>query len=174
MGYHVRVPEAVLPPTGCLMALDHGSKRIGLAVCDARRVHVFPIDALVIENRGRRSRWDAKRVIEAVVSAANEHGAVGFVVGLPLNMDGTDSDQTRAARSFAERLAAASDRPVQLVDERLTTAEARWRMAAAGPVGRRGAGLRDSLAAAAILENYLRGVSGCDGAESGDEARRSP
>lgn len=81
-----------------------------------------------------------------------------LVVGLPVNMDGTEGPQAKAVRSFAERLGRRTKREVRLQDERLTSVDADWRMAGSGMTHKQKKMKRDSLAAAAILRDYLESI----------------
>lgn len=81
-----------------------------------------------------------------------------LVVGLPVNMDGTEGPQARAVRSFTERLGRRTNRVVRLQDERLTSVEADWRMAGSGMTHKQKKMKRDALAAAAILRDYLESI----------------
>jgi putative Holliday junction resolvase len=120
-----------------VLAIDHGEVRAGTAVCDPSGTIVRPL--------GIVSPPDPA----AAAAVAAEVEAELIVVGLPVSLDGTERGQAAAARSFAGRLAAVSDVPVETYDERLTT-----RMASAS--ARAGAGApADALAAAHLLESYL-------------------
>ncbi len=92
-------------------------------------------------------RPDTRKGLARVRAVISQTGVARVVVGLPLSLDGSDSDQTRAARAFAERLGATVEIPVDLYDERFTTA-----IAARMP----GTASEDSRAAAVLLENWLR------------------
>ena len=91
-------------------------------------------------------RPDTRKGLQRVRALVEETGAARVVVGLPLSLSGADTDQTRAARAFAERLDALVDVPVELYDERFTT-----RIAARGG----GAASEDSRAAAVLLDDWL-------------------
>ena len=91
----------------------------------------------------------------AVLARSAEYVPTAFVVGLPLNMDGTDSAQTRLTRRFADGLAARAGAPVFLQDERLSTFAADEVLTAAAIPPRRQRALRDALAAQAILRAFL-------------------
>jgi putative Holliday junction resolvase len=123
-----------------VIALDHGEARCGVAVSDPTGELVTPLE--VIE------RPDTRRGLAAVARVVREREAELVVVGLPLTLAGEEGEQARAARSFAERLAAAVTVPVELHDERLTT-----RMA--DRTG--GAAAADSRAAAHLLDGWLQG-----------------
>jgi putative Holliday junction resolvase len=121
-----------------VLALDHGAARCGVAVSDPTGTLATPLP--VVE------RPDTRKGLARVRAVIAEQGAVRVVVGLPLSLSGGDSDQTRAARAFAERLQATVAVPVELFDERFTTRIA----ARAG-----GSADEDSRAAAVLLEDWL-------------------
>ncbi|HIQ06664.1 MAG TPA: Holliday junction resolvase RuvX [Anaerolineae bacterium] len=131
---------------GRLLGLDVGDRRVGVAVCDAMGIVVTP---LTVFRRGSRQADFAR-----IAAIAARERATGIVVGLPLNMDGSEGRQARRARRFAEGLAASVDLPVVLWDERLSTFEAERRWAEAGRRSRQAEAL-DAMAAAVILQDYL-------------------
>ncbi|TVQ63959.1 MAG: Holliday junction resolvase RuvX, partial [Phycisphaerales bacterium] len=134
------------------LAIDLGEKRTGLAVGDDETGNAFPVD--VIERPlGGASAGGA--LLEAIADAAKSHNAHAVVVGLPLNMDGTDSPGAKRARAFAQRISARTQLPVAFQDERLTSAEADWIMAQSGLTHKAKKERRDALAAAAILRDFL-------------------
>ena len=95
-------------------------------------------------------------MLAAVTTQIEEHGPDAIVVGLPLNMDGTEGKPAEETRTLAERIAAHTTLPVHVQDERLTSDAARRKLAETGPLrGRRD----DAIAAAIILEEYLGGRS---------------
>jgi len=122
-----------------VLALDYGSARCGCALSDPTGTLATPIDP--IERPATRKGF--ARVVELV----RDRGADRVVVGLPLGLSGADTDQTREARDWAARLDAAVPVPVELYDERFTTA------IAAQAVGSRTS--EDSRAAAVLLEDWL-------------------
>jgi putative Holliday junction resolvase len=122
-----------------VLALDYGSARCGCALSDPTGTLATPIDP--VERPATRRGF--ARVIELVRDRAVER----VVVGLPIGLSGADTDQTREARAWAERLAAAVPVPVELYDERFTTA-----IAARTPSTRVS---EDSRAAAVLLEDWL-------------------
>ena len=130
-----------------LVAFDHGARRIGVAVADTETGVAFARAAL----RGR-----AARDPEAPLAILRAEGAGAVIVGLPRNMDGSEGPQAAAARAFASGLEAAGV-PITFVDERLTSWEARARLATAGRRPDRGSGEVDSAAARLILQDYLDG-----------------
>ena len=125
-----------------MLALDHGAARCGVAVSDPTRTLATPLEPVL--------RPDTKKGLARIRAAVAENEAVLVVVGLPLSLAGGDSDQTRAARAFAERLAKTVDVPVELHDERFTTRIAQRSGGTAS---------EDSRAAAVLLEDFLRGHS---------------
>jgi putative holliday junction resolvase len=136
-----------------LIGLDHGSRRIGLAVADEETGMAFARPAL--------RRRGGIRDVEAVVKIARREGAETVIVGLPLHASGEEGDQAAAARGFGERLAAAG-LAVRYCDERLSSWQADRDLEEAGQQPDRRSGERDSAAARVILQQYLddRGRSG--------------
>ena len=125
--------------TGRVLALDHGAARCGVAISDPTGTIVTPLEPVL--------RPDTKKGMAALAALVREREPERVVVGLPLSLSGEDSDQTRAARAFADRLAArVRPVPVDLYDERFTT-----RIAAQGG----GRAAEDSRAAAVLLESWL-------------------
>ena len=122
-----------------VLALDYGSARCGCALSDPTGTLATPIEP--IERPATRKGF--ARVVELV----RDRGVDRVVVGLPLGLSGADTDQTREARDWAARLDAAVPVPVELYDERFTTA------IAARAVGSRTS--EDSRAAAVLLEDWL-------------------
>ena len=119
-----------------ILAIDHGEARCGLAISDATGTIVRPLQTLPPD-------------ADAIAAVIAEEGAQAVVVGLPLTLDGEEGAQAKIVRAFSAELGEAIAIPVELFDERLTTA-----MASASR--RSGAGAdEDSLAAAHLLESYL-------------------
>jgi putative Holliday junction resolvase len=122
-----------------VLALDHGAARCGCAISDPTGVLATPLEAI--------ERPDSDAGLGAIAELVRDREVETVVVGLPLTLAGGESDQTRAAREFAERLAGElAPVPVELYDERLTTAQAQR----AG-----GRAHEDSRAAAHLLEAWL-------------------
>ena len=135
-----------LPDGGKLAGLDVGTKTIGLAICDAGWHFAGPAETL------RRSKFT--KDLEALrVFVGREH-IVGLVIGLPLNMDGTDSPRTQSVRAFARNLAPLA-LPLLLWDERWSTQAVERAMIAADVSRAKRAEKVDSLAAAHILQGAL-------------------
>lgn len=131
---------------GRLLGLDVGTKTIGLATCDAEWRFAGPIETI------RRSKFTADLDRLREIAAAN--AIVGLVVGLPLNMDGSDSPRTQSVRAFARNLAPLG-LPVLLWDERWSTQAVERAMIAADVSRARRAEAVDKLAAAHILQGAI-------------------
>jgi putative Holliday junction resolvase len=140
---------------GRWLGVDLGSKRIGLALSDPRGLLASP--AGVLASSGK-PELDATLVL---VRAA-ESGATGIVVGLPVNMDGSEGPQASAARRFAHLLRASSLLPIELWDERLSTFQADEHLADAGLSRSARRRRRDAIAAQVMLQSFLdaRGTTG--------------
>ena len=134
-----------------VLALDYGSARCGCALSDPTGTLATPIDAV----ERPATRMGFARVVDLV----RDRGAERVVVGLPLGLSGADTDQTRETREWADRLSAAVAVPVELYDERFTTAIAARESGSHQPRTS-----EDSRAAAVLLEDWLvrhaREVSG--------------
>jgi putative Holliday junction resolvase len=100
-------------------------------------------------------RRSLKSDLTEIRSRLAERGVSLIVVGLPLNMDGSEGSSARAARAFAEHLGSATGLPVEMFDERLTSFEADERLREASASGTAKRGARDAVAAAVILEGWL-------------------
>jgi putative holliday junction resolvase len=129
-----------------IASIDFGKRRIGLALAYDEHGVVLPLE--IIERKSLAK--DLVRIIQRLAELEVSH----VIVGLPLNMDGSEGPQARAAGRFAAELAEASGLTVTLFDERLTSFEARERMRETG--GDRPSRKRvDAVAAAIILESWL-------------------
>jgi putative Holliday junction resolvase len=137
---------AAVPEAGKLAGLDVGTKTIGLAVCDSQWTFAGPAETI------RRAKFtaDLGKLREFVT---REH-IVGLVVGLPLNMDGSDSPRTQSVRAFARNLEPLG-LPVLLWDERWSTQAVERAMVDADVSRARRAEKVDSLAAAHILQGAI-------------------
>jgi putative Holliday junction resolvase len=137
-----------------VIALDYGSRRIGLAVSDPEREFAFP--AGVLERQG------LKKDLEALSLFARERGATRIVVGLPIHLDGRRGPEAEAARAFSEALAEATGLAVELLDERWTTREAERALRETEPRGRRRRQKLDAAAAAILLRTWLERAAGAE------------
>ncbi|MCC5854505.1 MAG: Holliday junction resolvase RuvX [Idiomarina sp.] len=134
-----------------VIAFDFGTANIGVAVGQTLMGQATPLAALKA-NQGQ-PRW------ELVESMLNEWQPNYLVVGLPLNMDGTEQDLTDFARKFANRLHGRFGLQVKLQDERLTTASAKEYLFAEGGYRNLSKDKVDSASACLILEDYFRSLS---------------
>jgi putative holliday junction resolvase len=131
----------------CIAGLDFGWKRIGLATTDASGRGAYPL--LTIERRS------LGRDIDTIAAELKQRQVTLVVVGLPLNMDGSEGPSARAARAFANRLGAAIGLPIEMYDERLTSFEAEERLRELGTSAPKRKRIADAVAAAVILEGWL-------------------
>jgi len=136
-----------LPARGVLIGLDLGTKTIGVATSDPdRRI------ATAVETIARKTfTADAKRLL----ALAGERKAVGFVLGLPLNMDGSEGPRAQSTRAFARNLSKLTELPIALWDERLSTAAVERTLIAADVSRSRRAAVIDQHAAMFILQGAL-------------------
>ena len=131
-----------------LLGIDYGSRRIGLAISDPDQIIATPL--AVVEAEGRPVEDAAK-----LAQLAPQHEVAEFVIGLPLNKDGSEGKQARVTRQMGEALAHATSLPVHFYDERYTTHAAIGAMRQA-EVRRRQRGSRlDKVAASLILQAFL-------------------
>jgi putative holliday junction resolvase len=143
----------MLPNTGRLIGVDWGEVRIGLALSDETQVLASPLDTLV---RRAGKRFPMPRFLELVA----QHRPVGVVVGLPLTGEGAEEASAAAAREMAEGIARRTGLPVELWDERMSTARA---LAAIWEQGGSTRGRRrevDALAAAVVLQHFMEARRG--------------
>ena len=138
--------EAV-PPGKRLLGLDVGTKTIGLALSDTRRVIATPLETI----RRRRFREDMAQLFTLI----DIQDVGGLVIGLPLTLAGTNGPRTQSVRQFARNLVALRDLPLVLWDERLSTAAVTREMIAADLTRKRRGEIVDRVAAAYILQGCL-------------------
>ena len=138
---------AVLPPRGVLIGLDLGSKTIGIAASDPDRRVAAPVETI----SRQRFSLDAQRILDL----AAERRAAGLVLGLPINMDGSEGPRAQATRAFARNLARLTALPIALWDERLSTAAVERALIAADASRAKRRSVIDQHAAAYILQGAL-------------------
>jgi putative Holliday junction resolvase len=145
----LELPElrARLAPGQRLLGLDLGEKTIGLALSDTLLTVATPLKTLP---RGK-FKTDSRILAELIA----EHGIGALVIGLPLNMDGSEGPAAQSARAFARNFAAVSGVPVVFQDERLSTAAVTRTLIGADASRRRRAEVVDKMAAAYILQIVL-------------------
>jgi len=137
----------LLPPRGALIGLDLGSKTIGVAVCDPDRRVAAPVETIARQ----RFTLDAERILEL----AAERRAAGIVLGLPINMDGSEGPRAQSTRAFARNLARLTELPIALWDERLSTAAVERALIEADAGRRARKAVIDAHAASYILQGAL-------------------
>ncbi len=137
----------LLAPEARLLGLDVGSKTVGMALSDVTRSIATPFDTI------RRTKFtaDAKTIGEVIES--NQVGAL--VIGLPLNLDGSEGPRAQSTRAFARNLAAYIGVPMMFWDERLSTAAVERHLIEADASRKRRAEVIDRMAAAYILQGAL-------------------
>jgi putative holliday junction resolvase len=136
-----------LPARGVLIGLDLGTRTIGVAACDADRRLAVGIKTIA------RTSFKADAI--GLLALADERRAVGFVLGLPINMNGTEGPRAQSTRAFARNLARLTERPIALWDERLSTVAVERQLIAATANRRSRAAIIDQHAAAYILQGAL-------------------
>jgi len=143
---------------GRILGIDYGERRIGLAVSDPTGTIAQPLSPIV-RRRGKRPP------IQAILEIMTEHEVEHVVVGLPLTLEGQDSEWTAEVRAFAERLGQRSGRPVSLLDERMTSVMAERAVRSLG-LRRRERERKDRVdttAALIILQLFLSRSAGREG-----------
>jgi putative Holliday junction resolvase len=132
---------------GRVLAIDLGAKRVGLAISDELRMTIKPLKPI------ERRSW--KRLLQAVTGIVIESEVRGLVIGLPLQLEGTEGDAATSARNIAEKFRRSLSIPVFLQDERLTTFAATESLKEAGRNRDDLAKQVDSEAAAIILRDFI-------------------
>jgi putative Holliday junction resolvase len=138
---------ALLPDRGALIGLDLGTKTIGVAASDPDRRVAAPVETVA----RKRFSLDARRILDL----AAERRAAGIVLGLPINMDGTEGPRAQSTRAFARSLAQLTALPIALWDERLSTAAVERALIAADASRARRKAVIDQHAATYILQGAL-------------------
>lgn len=134
-------------PEGALLALDPGTKTIGVAACGASRGIPMAVETI------KRTKF--KQDAERIFALYDERKAVAIVMGLPVNMDGSEGPRAQSVRAMIRNLIAVRDIPVAVQDERLSTFEAEEKLIAAGVRRDKRKDIIDAHAAAAILQSAL-------------------
>jgi putative Holliday junction resolvase len=139
---------ASLPKPGALLGVDYGTRRIGIAVCNAEQTIAVPVETWI----SRTPELDRKHFLELVA----DYRVQGFVIGLPLMpQTGEEGRQAARTRTFGEWLRTVTGLPVVFWDERYSSAEAETRLWSLGEAPGRTKGRLDGLAAQVILQGYL-------------------
>ena len=140
-------PLAALPSAGKLLGLDLGTKTIGVAISDGMRYSATPLETI------RRSKFTADAERLKLLIADNR--AVGIVLGLPLNMDGSEGPRAQSTRAFARNLSRLIEIPIVFWDERLSTSAVTRTLIEADVRRDKRAEVVDKLAASYILQGAL-------------------
>jgi putative Holliday junction resolvase len=135
------------PERGALIGLDLGTKTIGVAVSNADRRLATGVETV----QRKAFKADAARLL----ALAGERSAVGFVLGLPINMDGSEGPRAQSTRAFARNFSKLTDLAIGFWDERLSTAAVERHLIEAGASRKRRAEVVDRMAAAYILQGAL-------------------
>ncbi|MFM2273516.1 MAG: Holliday junction resolvase RuvX [Pseudomonadota bacterium] len=144
--------RAALPQGGALLGLDLGTQTIGTAFCDAGWRFSSPGKTL------KRGKFGADR--QELAALVKERGVAGVVIGLPLNMDGSEGPRSQSSRAYARNVAEALALPVLLWDERWSTASAESALIAQDMSRAKRATRIDSAAAAVILQAAIDALAG--------------
>jgi putative Holliday junction resolvase len=151
-------PSATIPP-GRVAGIDYGRKRIGIAICDASRIIASPF--AMHEPSG-----DEAAEVAFFRGLVRDEEIIGFVVGLPIHADGSDSKMSVEVEKFGAWLAEATGRPIVFQDERFTSVEAAGKLAGHGLSRGRKKARTDAIAAQILLSDWLESQA------SGSPARR--
>lgn len=130
-----------------VLSIDMGKKRIGLAMSDELRIIASPYEVLEIK--------EIEQVLSYITRIISENNVSTVVMGLPINMDGTEGDAAISAREFMAKLQQKADFESVFVDERLSSVEANNILDEAGVHWSKRKGIVDSLAAQIILQKYI-------------------
>ncbi len=142
--------KTALKPRQRLLGMDPGTKTIGLALSDITLMIATPMEII----RRKRFKDDVARLKEIVA----EHNVGGFVIGWPVNMDGTEGPRCQSVRAFSENLAKEFDVPQTLWDERLSTSAVERTLLEADSSRSRRKDVIDKMAAAYILQGALHAI----------------
>lgn len=137
----------LLPPYRAILGLDLGDKTIGVAVSDLSRSVATPIEVI----RREKFTLDAQRLLAIVATKQ----AVGLILGLPLNMDGSEGPRVQSTRAFARNLEKLTALPITFWDERLSTVAAERALLEADTSRKRRKEVIDQVAAGYILQGAL-------------------
>lgn len=130
------------------MAVDYGFKRIGIALTDIMQIMASPYETI--------ESISLKKNAQKIVEIAKNNDVSTIVVGMPVNMNGTEGEMAETVRSFIKEIEAISDIEIKTIDERLTTAQAERMLVDEADISRdKRKGLKDKVAAALILQTYL-------------------
>lgn len=130
---------------GVRLGIDVGKARVGVARCDPDGMLAVPVETV----------QRTESAIERIAELAGEYEPFEFIVGLPVNMRGEDTESTRDARSFAEEIARRTGAAVRLIDERLSTVSAHSALRASGRSQKNSRSIVDQVAAVVLLQQAI-------------------
>lgn len=143
--------KSEFPEIGALLALDPGEKTLGVAISNADRTVITPVETV----QRQKFSTDAQRIF----ALYDEFACVGLVIGLPLNMDGSVGPRAQSARALGANLKRLRDIPLHYQDERLSSDKAEGRLRAAGKKRDAIERVIDAHAAAVILEDAMEALA---------------
>jgi putative Holliday junction resolvase len=129
------------------LAIDVGDKRTGLAIGDDELLMAQPVCVLEVSI--------GPRLVDEIIKTIRDQDADGLVIGLPLNMDGSQGQRVVITKAFAAQLSEKTSLPIHFQDERLTSAAAEEQLSQSGKTHKQKKKIRDALAAAEILTDFL-------------------
>lgn len=133
-----------------IISIDIGDKKLGFAISDMSRVISMPLEVIRFEQE--------KHKIAHIIQLIDKHKICGIILGLPLNMDGTESDQTIKVQAFATKLSEKIVLPIFMQDERMTSLAANALLRAAGMNRKERHQMDDQVAACLILESVINRI----------------
>ena len=144
---HIREFAGTSPPRSCLLGLDLGDKTIGIAVSDDSLMIASPLDTI------RRTKFT--KDAEALLIFVADYSIGGIILGLPVNMDGTEGPRCQSTRQFGVNLSGKTELPIGFWDERMSTQAMERHLIAQDVSRRRRAEVIDKMAAHYILQGAL-------------------
>ncbi len=133
--------------SGALMGLDMGKSRIGIAICDANRIISSPMEAYIRRNMSKDLGHLGKY--------CTDNEIVGIIMGLPLELDGSENENCESVRHFANKLNKKIGLPILLKDERMSTSAATRALSETGMTRKKRQSLDDKVAASIILQSVI-------------------
>ena len=144
---HIREFAGALPPRACLIGLDLGDKTIGMAISDDSRMIASPLDTI--------QRTKFTKDAEALLAVFPQYNVGGVILGLPVNMDGTEGPRCQSTRQFGANLAEKTDLPIGFWDERMSTQAMERHLIAQDVTRKRRAEVSDKMGAQGMLLGAL-------------------
>ena len=144
---HIRELSGTLAPRACLLGLDLGHKTIGMAISDDSRLIASPLDTI--------QRTKFTKDAEALLAVIPQYSVGGIILGLPINMDGSEGPRCQSTRQFGSNLADKTELPIGFWDERMSTQAMERHLIAQDVTRKRRAEVIDKMAAQFILQGAL-------------------